>query len=216
MRLQRGIAVQARNRQQVQDQGGDLQEPEERYCGPEDLVLRLEEDSGGCQQDHGEDEVGERSGEIHQGPLPRGHEARAQVHRPAREPDPTQGDEQQRQTQGQQRVGVLQRVEREIAPRGGVLVTEAERRVGMSELVQAQRHQPAADDEDENADTAGRTGGLRSGPGQHPARGGHGDEREEHRAGAHRLAQRANAHATNVPVAGFLTCVHRHCLHRSR
>ena len=99
----------------------------------------------------------------------------------------------------QQRVRVLQRVERQVAADCDVVVAEPPRGEGVRELVQAQRHQPAGDDEDEHPDVgSGRTSSAASHASTPPATVMRHD-RQEDRAGPHRLVQRADVHRTKLP-----------------
>ena len=119
--------------------------------------------------------------------LPRGHEPGPQVHRPAGQADPTERDAQQRKAQRQHRVGVLQRVEGQIAPGLHIVVAEAPRGVGVAELVQAQGHHPPGDHEHEHPGVGQRPGVLGGHPGHDATEGGEPDENQEDRARAHRL-----------------------------
>ena len=94
---------------------------------------------------------------------------------------------------------VLQGVQCQVAARLGVVVAEAVRGVGVRELVQAQRHQEAGDDEDEHPDVRERPHGVRGQPRQDSADGGERDDRQEDRAGPHRLVQGADAHESTLP-----------------
>ena len=162
--------------------------PEERRPGPEHAVSRVVEKPGHTEQHTAKDHV-------HNGParltIVRCHFVMNDVRThtaPPGNPMPPSSDEQHRKAQREHRIRVLQRVERQVAAHRDVVVAEPPGGEGMAELVQAQRHDPAGDDEGEHPDVGQR---LRLGggpPGQHAADRGDGHDRQEDGAWSHRLA----------------------------
>ncbi|CAK7285143.1 hypothetical protein SGPA1_31016 [Streptomyces misionensis JCM 4497] len=106
-------------------------------------------------------------------------------HRAARQPDPAHDHEQHRQYDAQQRVRVLQRVQRQIAlgADGDVAAVQGGARVRV--LVQAQREDPGGRHEQEHRDARPRRVAGPGGPAGHRR---HGQDPDEHR--------------TDPPVAG--------------
>ena len=117
-----------------------------------------------------EHEVGRRAGgrgqALHR---PAAERVPVQVHRTAGQPDAALHDEQQRQHDRQHRVRVLERVQRQVAGRLDAAVAGAVGGVGVRELVQAERDDPAADDHQEHAEVAEPRPGGRLAPAQQPA-----------------------------------------------
>ncbi len=186
------VAVQARDRQQVEHGRGHLQEAQEGQRRPEPQVLDvlgvlvIAHDQQQHDREHRVRGRPDRGGEALRALAAEG--VRVQVDRPARQADAALDDEEQRQDDRQQRVGVLERVERQVARRLDLVIAGPVGGVGVGELVQAQRHDPAGDDEQEHADVAEPRAlpGLR--PRQRRAAGAHRDEGEEQRARPHRPA----------------------------
>ena len=202
MRLQGAVAVQPRYGQDIQHERGDLQEAQERHGGPEHRMLRVSQQCGRHQQQRREREVGERAGEADQTSLTLGHERRPHPHRTAGQPDAADGDDQHRQHDREQRIRVLERVQGQIAAHRDVVVAESPRGERVGEFMQAERHHPAGDDEDEDADVGQRPDRVRRKPRQHGTDRRHRDDRQEDRAGSHRLVQRTDVHVTKLPSLG--------------
>ena len=134
-------------------------------------------------QHQGEHHVGGRAGEADQGvPQPAGDGVPVDPDRAAGQADAAEQHHDHRQHDRQQRVGVLQRVERQVAPVGDVPVAGPVGGHGVGVLVQAERDQPARDDEEEHVepDVAEPV------PGQHAAGREERDQAEEDRAGPER------------------------------
>ena len=186
VRLQGAVAVKPRHRQHVQHERGDLEEPQERHGGPEHRVLLVAQQCRRHQQQHRERQVGERAGEADQGFLTLGHERRPYPHRAAGQSDAADRDDHHGQHDRQQWIRVLEGVERQIAAHRDVVVAEPPRGERVAEFVQAERHHPAGDDEDEHADVGQRPVVVGGQPRQRPADRGQRDDAQEDRAGAHR------------------------------
>ena len=200
MRFKGAVAVQTWDRQEVEQGPGDLEKAQKRHPCPEHQVVRVEQQPGDHQQQHREHHVHERAGQADDRLLPVRHERSPHPHRAAGKADPAQQGDQHRKAKRQQWIRVLQRVQRQIAAHRDVLLAESPGGDGVAELVQAQRHDPAGDDEDEHTGIRDRrTTGLGH-PGKHRADRGHRDDEQEDGAGPHRLVRRTDGHLTKLPA----------------
>ena len=96
-------------------------------------------------------------------------------------------------------LAVAPRIQVQVAPQRDVAIAEFPGREGVPELVQAQRHHPAGDHEDEHREVGQRPHIVADPVGQRAAQHGQADDGPEDRAGPNRLMQIAGAHATKLP-----------------
>jgi len=99
----------------------------------------------------------------------------------------------ERQHDRQHRMGVLERVEGQVARCLDTVVAGAVGRVGVAELVQAQRHDPAGQHEHEHAEVCGSGPGSVVAPAEPPGENSHGDEGQKDGARPYRAAAAAFA-----------------------
>ncbi|CAL2063493.1 protein of unknown function [Streptomyces murinus] len=180
-RLQHAVSVQARHRQQVQQRRRHLEQREERQREAEHhrhSVERVQPERRRAH--HREQRVRQRARRRDQAqPSAAPDPAPLDEHRAARQTDPAHDHEQHRQHDAQQRVRVLQRVQREIALRADRDVAAVQGGARVRVLVQAQGDDPGGGHEQEHRDARP----LRvSGPGGPAGHRRDGQDPDEHRA----------------------------------
>ncbi|URM99120.1 hypothetical protein LUW76_34985 [Actinomadura madurae] len=99
----------------------------------------------------------------------------------ARQADTAEDDEHDRDEEAQRDVGVLQRVQREVALRHHAAIARPVRHVRVPELVQRQRQDPRGDHEPEQRDPSRPLQDRPVPPGDQAAQDGRRHDREEHR-----------------------------------
>src|SRR5918999_4129282 len=163
--------VKPRDRDQVEQRRRDLQEGQEVDPRPKDPVTERGELVG--RSDAGDDEgerdreqrVGDRPGRRDQAvPQPAGDRPAVDPDGASRQADAPDQDEQHRDEEAQRDVGVLAWVQGEVAAGGDAVVAGAVGEVGMAEIVQAQRDDPAGHDETEQREAGGELVRLRAVP----------------------------------------------------
>jgi len=149
-------------------------------------------------------EVDQRTDAGHEAvpPLPLDH-APVNVHRAAGQADAAEQQEHHRQHDAQRGIGVLRRIEREVAAHRHVTIAEPPGRKRVPELVQAQRYQPPRCHEGENGQLGAPSGTEARRPGHRAGSDEAGDDEEENRA-----RQERGSHS-QLPAAGT-ACIVSH------
>src|SRR5438105_2661668 len=180
-------AIEWWDRKQVDHQGRDLEKDEKRQRRPEALVARrraiLEHEKRPAERD-GKQQIAQRAAGGGKSPPPIGSDRPlVEVDGAPGKTDPADQEKNDRQRDAEQRMGVLERVQREVAGGGNRPVATEEGDECVAELVDAKRGHPAADHQQQAQRQRQPRGGARP---EARAADDHGAERDgKHRAPPH-------------------------------